>query len=129
MIQGTIIGDLRKYGFELVSVIEPDLCQDDPTRKLMRQIFGAIADYEKTMIVIKLRGAGQRTKARTGRCEGRKPYGHYPGEKSVVERMRALRKEGLGFDRLAVRLNAEGYRTRKGTAWLGFGVNRILSCS
>ncbi len=127
MIQETIIGDLRKYGFELVSVTEPDLCQDDPTRKLMRQIFGAIAEYEKSMIVIKLRGARQRKKARTGRCEGRKPYGHYPGEKSVVERMRALRKEGLGFDRLAVTLNEEGFRTRKGTAWHGFGVNRILS--
>ena len=50
-----------------------------------------------------------------------------PGEKSVVERMRALRKEGLGFDWLAVRLNEEGFRTRKGTAWHGFGVNRILS--
>ena len=127
MIQETIIGDLRKYGFELVSVAEPDLCRDDPTRKLMRQIFGAISEYEKTMIVIKLRGARQSKKARTGRCEGRKPYGHYPGEKRVVERMRALSKEGLGFDRLAVRLNEEGYRTRKGTPWLGFGVNRILS--
>ena len=127
MIQETIIGDLRKYGFELVSVAEPDLCKDDPTRKLMRQIFGAIAEYEKTMIVIKLSGARQRKKARTGRCEGRKPYGHYPGEKAVVERMRALRAEGLGFDRLAAKLTAEGFSTRKGTAWHGFGVNRILS--
>ena len=82
MIQETIIGDLRKYGFELVSVAEPDLCRDDPTRKLMRQIFGAISEYEKTMIVIKLRGARQRKKARTGRCEGRKPYGHYPGREA-----------------------------------------------
>ena len=127
MIQETIVGDLRKYGFELVSVTEPDLCQDDPTRKLMRQIFGAIAEYEKSMIVIKLRGARQRKKARTGRCEGRKPYGYYPGEKRVVDRMRALRKEGLGFDRLAARLNAEDVRTRKGTPWHGFAVNRILS--
>ena len=127
MIQETIIGDLRKYGFELVSATEPDLCRDDPTRKLMRQIFGAISEYEKTMIVIKLRGARQRKKARTGRCEGRKPYGHYPGEKIVVERMRALRKEGLGFDRLAAKLHEEGFRTRKSTAWHGFAVNRILS--
>jgi len=43
--------------------------------------------------------------------------------------MRALRKEGLGFDRLALRLNEEGFRTRKGTPWLGFVVNRILSRS
>ncbi len=129
MVQETIIGDLRKYGFNLISVMEPDLCQDDPTRKLMRQIFGAIAEYEKTMIVIKLRGARQRKKARTGRCEGRKPYGFYPGEKKVIERMRGLRNEGLGFDRVAATLNKEGFRTRKGTLWHGFTVNRILSRS
>ena len=57
MVQETIIGDLRKHGFDLISVAEPDLLQDDPTRKLMRQIMGAIAEYEKTMIVLKLRGA------------------------------------------------------------------------
>src|SRR6185437_4002695 len=37
MIQETIIGDLRKSGFDLISVAEPDLLQDDPSRKLMRQ--------------------------------------------------------------------------------------------
>ena len=49
------------------------------------------------MIVLKLRAARERKKARTGRCEGRKPYGHYPGEKRTIERMAALRREGLGF--------------------------------
>jgi DNA invertase Pin-like site-specific DNA recombinase len=43
MVQETIIGDLRKNGFELISVAEPDLLQDDPSWRLMRQIFGAIA--------------------------------------------------------------------------------------
>src|SRR5450432_1163859 len=64
MIQETIIGDLRKNNFELISVAEPDLLKDDPSRKLMRQIFGAIAEYEKTMIVLKLRGARVRAKAK-----------------------------------------------------------------
>jgi hypothetical protein len=40
-----------------VSAGEPDLLQNDPSRKLMRQIFGAISEYEKTMIVLKLRGS------------------------------------------------------------------------
>ena len=81
MVQETILADLKKYGFELVSVMEPDLCQGDPTRTLMRQLMGAVAQYEKAMIVLKLRGARERKKARTGRCEGRKPFGHYPVEK------------------------------------------------
>ena len=40
LVQETIIGDLRKRGFELVGVMEPDLCSSDPSRVLMRQIFG-----------------------------------------------------------------------------------------
>lgn len=134
MIQETLLGEIRKAGFELVAVEEPDLCKDDPTRILLRQFMGAIAQYEKTMIVRKLRGARIRTKAREGRCEGRKPFGTKPGEVEVILRMRELRKAGLAFDRIAEQLNAEGLkprsaRNRAGDApvWHGFVVNRILS--
>lgn len=127
MVQETIIGDLRKRGFELISVSEPDLLQNDPTRVLMRQIFGAIAQYEKAMIVAKLRGARERTKAKQGRCEGRKPYGFYEGEQVIIERMKALRASGLGFDRIAARMNSEGIGTRTRGRWHGLMVNRILS--
>ena len=41
---------LRSHGFDLVSVTEPDLCSDDPSRKLMRQVMGAFHEYEKAMI-------------------------------------------------------------------------------
>jgi DNA invertase Pin-like site-specific DNA recombinase len=127
MVQETIIGDLRKNGFDLVSVGEPDLLQNDPSRKLMRQIFGAISEYEKTMIVLKLRGARVRQKAKTGRCEGAKPYGELPGEVEVIERMKALRATGMGFDRIAAALNAEGIRPRRGARWHGLTVNKILT--
>src|SRR5271168_3262301 len=78
MVQESIIADLKKHGFELISVAEPDLCADDPSRTLMRQMMGAFAQYERTMIVAKLRGARQRIRAKTGRCEGRKAYGTRP---------------------------------------------------
>jgi DNA invertase Pin-like site-specific DNA recombinase len=127
MVQETIIGDLQKRGFQLISVAEPDLLQTDPTRVLMRQIFGAIAQYEKAMIVAKLRGARERQKARTGVCEGRKPFGFYEGEEGTLNRMRELRADGLGFDRLAAQLNTEGIKTRTGGSWHGLVVNRILT--
>jgi DNA invertase Pin-like site-specific DNA recombinase len=126
MVQETIIGDLRRGGFELVSVMEPDLLEDQPTRKLMRQFMGAIAEYEKSMIVSKLRGARQRMKAKTGHCEGRKPYGFYPGEAQVIGHMKELKAAGLGFDRIAVQLNADGIKPRKGERWWGRGVNNVL---
>lgn len=127
IVQENIIADLRKHGFELVSVAEPDLLRDDPSRKLMRQIFGGIAEYEKTMIVLKLKGARDRMKARTGRCEGRKPFGHYPAEIPVLAQIRALRDSGLGFDRIAQQLNCDGIKPRLGERWHGVVVNRILS--
>src|SRR6267378_2666397 len=79
MVQESIIQSLIKNGFELVSAAsgEENLCGNDPGRKLMRTIMGAIAEYDKQMIVLKLRAARSRTKAKEGRCEGRKPFGHY----------------------------------------------------
>lgn len=127
MVQETIIGDLRKRGYELVSVTEPDLLQRDPTRVMMRQIFGAIGQYEKAMIVAKLRGARERVKSKAGRCEGRKPYGYFDGEPETLQRIRELRTDGLGYDRIAERLNAEGFRGRSGGRWHGLVVNRILT--
>jgi DNA invertase Pin-like site-specific DNA recombinase len=127
MVQETIIGDLRKNGFDLVSVSEPDLLKDDPSRKLMRQIFGAISEYEKTMIVLKLRGARVRQKAKTGHCEGAKAFGTLPGEEAVIERMKALRAEKMGFDRIAAKLNEDDVKPRRGARWHGLTVNKILT--
>lgn len=126
MIQESIIADLRKQGFEIVSVLEPDLCSDDPTRKLMRQMMGAFAEYEKSMIVAKLRGARQRTRAGDGRCEGAKPYGHHSGEGAVLAKMRELRTAGVHCAGIAARLNAEGVKPRRGARWYPMSVGRIL---
>ena len=127
IVQETIIADLEKHRFNLISVAEPDLMANDPTRVLLRQMMGAVAQYDKSLIVAKLRGARMRKKARTGRCEGAKPYGYYPGEMAVIERMQALRRQRMGFDRIARKLNEEGIRPRRGKQWWGLSVNKILT--
>jgi DNA invertase Pin-like site-specific DNA recombinase len=127
MVQETAIADLQKHGFTLLSVVEPDLMASDPQRVFIRQMMGAVAQLDKSQIVAKLRGARMRKRAQAGRCEGRKPYGYYEGEQAILGRMKALRSEGLGFDRIAASLNAEGIAPRCGQKWGGFAVNRILS--
>jgi DNA invertase Pin-like site-specific DNA recombinase len=129
MVQEAIIGDLRQRGIELISTEEPDLSSDEPTRVLLRQFMGAVAQYEKTMIVLKLRGARQRIRAKHGKCEGRKPYGHHEGEQPILERMKALRASGLSVDNVAAALNAGGVQTRSGGLWYGATVNRILKAA
>lgn len=126
MIQETILAEFRKQSFELVSVAEPDLCSDDPSRTMVRQIFGAISQYERAMIVSKLRGARQRIRARTGRCEGIKPFGTLEGESDKLNRMLALRAAGSNYEATARQLNAEGIRTRSGGAWFAATVRKII---
>ncbi len=126
IIQEYILRDMKQRGIALVSVTEPDLDTIDPTRVMIRQILGAVHQYEKSMIVLKLRGARMRKKAIEGRCEGRKPYGHLEGEQTTIDRMEALRASGMAFDKIAAQLNGEGLKPRKGERWHGFVVNRIL---
>jgi DNA invertase Pin-like site-specific DNA recombinase len=127
MVQEAIIKDLKKQGFELISVAEPDLCSDDPSRKLMRQMFGAIAEYEKTMIVAKLKAARQRMKAKTGRCEGRKAFGLTEREQSTIRRMKELTAQGLNYTHVAETLNTEGHKTQTGNKWFPTTVSRTLA--
>jgi len=130
MVQETVIADLRKRGFTLVSTAEPDLMANDPTRVLIRQLLGAVAQYDKSQIVAKLRGGNIRKRQLTGRSEGRKPYGQHPklpGEAPVLARMRTLRAAGSTFEGIAVALNADGVTPRRGQRWHASAVRTILA--
>jgi DNA invertase Pin-like site-specific DNA recombinase len=131
MVQETIIQSLLKQGFELVSAAtgEENLCGNDPGRKLMRTIMGAIAEYDKAMIVLKLRAARQRTKTTTGRCEGQKPYGELDGERAIVERIHSLRSSGGNYEAIAKALNTKHIKTRSGGKWFPATIRRILLAS
>lgn len=126
MVQEHIIADLRHRGISLISVAEPDLCVDDPSRKLLRQIMGAIAEYDRVMIVMKLKAARHRMRESEGRCEGQKPYGTLDGEAAILSRMQLLRSAGEPYHVIATTLNTDGMRPRKGDQWHAQTVNKIL---
>jgi hypothetical protein len=46
--------------------------EDTPTTVLVRQVLEAVSQFEKAMLVAKLRGARESEKAITGKCGGRK---------------------------------------------------------
>jgi DNA invertase Pin-like site-specific DNA recombinase len=88
MVQESIIADFQRKGLTIVSVNEPDLCSDDPSRILMRQMLGAFFQYEKTLLVAKLKASRNRMRATVGHCEGRKRFGSLEGESKVVAQMK-----------------------------------------
>jgi DNA invertase Pin-like site-specific DNA recombinase len=65
---------LQARGIELVPVDAPNYFTDpSPTAELVRQILGAVSQFEKAALVGKLRHARERMRLTVGRCEGRKP--------------------------------------------------------
>jgi DNA invertase Pin-like site-specific DNA recombinase len=65
---------LRATGVELVPVNAPEHFREDtPTAVLVRQVLGAISQFEKAQLVAKLKAARDRKRVANGRCEGRKP--------------------------------------------------------
>jgi DNA invertase Pin-like site-specific DNA recombinase len=135
MVGEVILGQFRKLGISVIAAdsgVDLTTGDDDPTRTLIRQVLGAVSQFDKSVIVLKLRAARQRTKRNTGRCEGQKPYGYYPGEDKVVKRIKQLYRKTKGekrrgFMTIAKILDKEGVPTRTGVKWNGVVVKSILT--
>jgi predicted site-specific integrase-resolvase len=57
LVQESIIADFARKRLTLVSVNEPDMCSGDPARIMFRQMLGVFSQYEKTVLVAKLKAA------------------------------------------------------------------------
>ena len=126
LVQETLLASLIRLGVRVVDASGTDLTdQSDPSRVLIRQVLGAVAQHDRACLVAKLRAARQRKRSATGRCEGRKPFGSRVGEDRGVQRIRQLRSEGLSVRAVAERLNAEGIPSRGGKSWSFGSVGRI----
>jgi DNA invertase Pin-like site-specific DNA recombinase len=116
------------------------LCEDpdDPSRNLIRQVMGAVIEYEKGMAVMRMRH-GKRAKATTGRkTDGQYAYGYQatghgrerdagpePEQQAVVARIVAEREAGRSYRAICDALNDEGVPTKQGRTWLPMTVKRI----
>lgn len=134
MISEILLGEFRKIGVRVISAecgTELTVEGNDPTKILIRQVLGAISEWEKSVVVQKLRAARMRIRKTDGRCEGRKPYGFTEFEKSVIAKMLTFRLEGLSLSDIANRLNLEGIKPRTSRVgiqpkWHTTTVQRIL---
>lgn len=133
MVGEVILREFRTLGVKVVAADSgTDLTVDDgdPTRKLVRQVLGAVAEFEKEVLVSKLRASRLRKRRAVGRCEGRKPFGARPGEVEIVNRILALRRKPrkgprLSFARIATLLNGEQIPTRTGRPWAAQTLRQI----
>lgn len=86
---------LKGMGIALIPATAPDFfTADTPTAVLVRQVLGAIAQFDKASTVAKLAAARKRRREATGKCEGRK--GHAELRPEVVKLVKELRHVGAG---------------------------------
>jgi DNA invertase Pin-like site-specific DNA recombinase len=87
---------LKGLGVTLIPTTAPDFFKDDtPTAKLVRQVLGAVAEFEKSSLVAKLKAARDRRRAETGKCGGRKSYAEARRKRANAAVVRATPKPKL----------------------------------
>ena len=139
VLQEWIRADLIRMGAELRSASPAEDLYlrndpDDPTGTLVRQILGAVAQYERAMIRLRMDAGKARKRQTGGYIGGQPPYGFraighdlVPNleEQREVQRMRRWRREGKSLREIATRLNDEGVPARRGR-WHPQTVARVL---
>jgi DNA invertase Pin-like site-specific DNA recombinase len=140
IVQETVLRDAWALGGSVFSTSEAETSNltndpDDPSRALIRQVLGAVAEYERKMIALRLRAGARRKAANGGYAGGAPPFvwkaeGRslvpIPHEQVVIERMRELRAQGRTLRAIASQLDLEGFRPRRGDRWHGRQVGRVL---
>jgi DNA invertase Pin-like site-specific DNA recombinase len=93
---------LKREGFTLIPTTAPDyFIEDTPTARLVRQVLGAISEFEKANIAAKLKGARERRRAQGFKCGGR--MSHAEKRPEVVTLAKQLRRKRRGGRRLSLR--------------------------
>ena len=89
IIQETGYRLLKERGIDLIAADSPSAFLDDgPTSRLIRQILGAVSEFDKAMTVAKLKGARERKRKAKGWCEGGLPLGQrYPDAIAAAKKL------------------------------------------
>jgi DNA invertase Pin-like site-specific DNA recombinase len=125
IVQETGYSYLKKLGIVLVAVDDPDaFTADTPTARLVRQVLGAVAEFEKANLVAKMKRARDKASDRKGRrVEGQKGY------RDTNPELVALAKslwQGRTLQATADELTKLGYVTRNGLPFAPAQIKRLV---
>ena len=103
---------LKAKGITLIAASAPTFfLEDTPTAVLVRQVLGAIAQFEKAGLVAKLAAARKRKRMATGKCEGRKSHAEVrPETVALAKHLARKRPKGAHWLTLARRVPRQGQR-------------------
>ena len=122
---------LQGLGVTLIAVDSPDSFLDTtPTAVLIRQVLGAVSQFEKAALVAKLWAARERRKRETGKCGGRRSVAEAnPATVALAKKLARYPVNGLrrSLRDVAAELEKAGHVTSKGTAYGAAAVARMIA--
>jgi DNA invertase Pin-like site-specific DNA recombinase len=131
MVQEVGFARLQELGITLIAADSPHTFLDDtPTAKLIRQVLGAVSEFDKAMTVAKLRGARVRKRVAngTGKCEGRKS--HLEMNPTLVAEAKRLRRPSRGRQRslrdVAAVLASQGFVNANGAPYAAMSIKSMV---
>jgi DNA invertase Pin-like site-specific DNA recombinase len=123
---------LKARGVTLIAASAPTFfVEDTPTAVLVRQVLGAVAEFEKTTLVAKLAAARRRKRKATGKkVEGRKSHAEKRPE--IVALAKALarkRPKGgkMSLRAVAAEMAARGYLNERGKTFNPKSISTLLA--
>ena len=109
---------LKAKGITLIAASAPTFfLEDTPTAVLVRQVLGAVAQFEKATTVAKLAAARKRKRLATGKCEGRKSLAETnPDAVALAKRLARKRPKGgkMSLRAVSAELAAQGHLNERG---------------
>lgn len=128
---------LKGEGVTLIAADSPDtFVEDTPTSNMVRQILGAVSQFEKASLVAKLKGARERVmkaqaeKGERVKCGGRHSYRDL--DSAMVDLARRLHRYPVNGRRRSLRevaaeLAAAGHMTATGKPFAAEAVKRMIA--
>jgi DNA invertase Pin-like site-specific DNA recombinase len=141
ILQETLLREIREMDRDVFSTFDSESAYlrddpEDPSRRMIRQVLGAVGEYERGMISMRLR-AGRRLKSRQGGyAYGSPPFGLRAenkalmpddNEQAALTRAAELRRSGHSLREIAEVLEREGHRAKRGGRWHPTTLNRALA--
>ncbi len=141
IVQEQLLAEVWRSGGQVFSTSDAEaafLANDasDPSRRLIRQVLGAVSEYERSMISLRLQSGRAHKHLQGGFAYGSPPYGFRaknkelvidPHEQSVVRRIAELSDRGFSLRSIAALLTSEQVPRRRADKWHAETVRRILS--
>jgi DNA invertase Pin-like site-specific DNA recombinase len=121
---------LKAQGVSLIAASAPaHFVEDTPTAVLVRQVLGAVAQFEKTTTVAKLAAARRRKRLATGKkVEGRKSRAEArPDIVALAKALNRKRKRPLSLRAISAKLAAQGVLNERGRPFAAKSIASMLA--